>query len=232
MKRMLAIAMTLALLFSIGGMAWAEVPGSYKNAVTELYSAEGTYTDDVGNIESYSYHVPQLNADTPAAKEINQEIAQRFGEPVESQFANMAEGYSLWFWRNTWHSYWHGGLLFLLIEAEMEGDFHDYAAYSYDFENDCRVTGEMILQELGITQEVYLENLREKVQLMFEDRFADHPHREDFGYDELLARTLDGLDMEQPMFIDGAGQLETIVKFYVPAGAVWYYHLVTPFAYG
>ena len=34
---------------------------------------------------------------------------------MESQFANMAEGYSLWFWRSTWHGYWHGGWLFLLI---------------------------------------------------------------------------------------------------------------------
>lgn len=232
MKKLFSITLCLLLFFSIDVMAWAELPGPHKNVVTELYSAEGTYTDDVGNIESYSYHVPQINVDTPAAKEINQEITERFGEPVESQFANMTEGYSLWFWRNTWHSYWHGSRLFLLIEAEMEGDFNDYAVYGYDFENDCHVTSEMILQELGITQEVYLENLREKVQLMFEDTFAGHPQREEFGYDELLAKTMEGLDLAQPMFIDGSGQLETIVKFYVPAGAGWYYHLVTPFAYG
>ena len=92
MRRLLAFAMSLMLLCSIGSMAWAEIPGPHKNAVTELYSAEGTYTDDVGNIESYSYHVPQLNADSSDAKEINQEISDHFAYYVEAQLENMEGG--------------------------------------------------------------------------------------------------------------------------------------------
>lgn len=231
MKRLLAIAMTLALLFSIGGMAWAEVPGSYKNAVTELYSAEGTCTDDVGNIESYSYHVPQLNADSSDAKEINQEISDHFAYYVEAQLENMAGGYSLWSWHTSWHSYWHGSKLFLLIETDLNGGLHEIGAYGYDFENNCRVTGDMVLRELGLTEADYLMNLREKVEFMFEDMFSSSPMKDAF-YDELLERTLNELSMEQPMFIDGAGQIETIVKIYVPAGAGYQFYLVTPYAYG
>lgn len=232
MKQLLAVTLCLALLFSIGGAAWADVPGQRKNAVAELYSAEGTYTDDVGNVESYSYHVPQLNADTPDAQAINQEVAENFADYVEAQFENMGGGYSLWSWHTDWHGYWHGSKLFLLIETDLNGGLHRFGAYGYDFENDCRVTGDKILKELGLTEEDYLANLREKVQLMFEDMFASHPQRDAFGYDELLERTLKELSMEQPVFIDGAGQIETIVKVYVPAGAGYQYYLVTPYAYG
>lgn len=231
MKHLFAIALCLTLLLSVGCTAWAEVPGQHKNAVTELYSAEGTYTDDIGNVENYSYHVPQLNADTQAAKEINQEISERFAYYVEAQFENMDGKYSLWSWHTNWHSYWHGSQLFLLLETDLNGGLHELGAYGYDFENDCRVTGDMILKDFGLTEEDYLNNLREKTELMFEDMFSSNPMKDEF-YDELLERTLSELSMEQPMFIDGAGQIETIVKVYIPAGAGYQFYPVTPCSYG
>jgi hypothetical protein len=92
----------------------------------------------------------------------------------------------------------------------------------------------MILKQKGVTEEEYLENLKEKVQLMFEDMYGDLPeeNKEAFGYDGLLEKTLGWLDLEQPMFLDGMGEVETIVKIASVAGAEWYYHLATPFAYG
>lgn len=231
MKQLLAITLCLTLLFSLGNTAWGEVPGYCKNAVSELYSAEGTYTDDVGNVESFSYHVPQLNADTPDAQTINEEIADQFAYYVEAQLENMKGGYSLWSWHTNWHSYWHGSKLFLQIETDLNGGLREMGAFGYDFEKNCRVTGEMILKEFGLTEEDYLKNLYEKVQLMFEDMFSSNPMKDEF-YDELLEKTLSELSMEQPMFIDGIGQIETIVKIYVPAGAGMQYYLVTPYAYG
>lgn len=92
----------------------------------------------------------------------------------------------------------------------------------------------MILSELGITEDEYLSNLKEKVQLMFEDMYKDVPAdmREQAGMDTMLQKTLSWADMNQPMFIDGVGTVETIVKIASIAGADWYYHLATPFAYG
>jgi len=69
---------------------------------------------------------------------------------------------------------------------------------------------------------------------MFESMYGHLPERdkEMFGYDKMLEKTMSWLDMEQPMFIDGMGQIVTIVKIASIAGADWYYHLATPFAYG
>jgi hypothetical protein len=56
----------------------------------------GYYEDGAGNASRYSYHVPLINASTADAKAINAEIAERFGERVEAQFANMEQGTYLW----------------------------------------------------------------------------------------------------------------------------------------
>lgn len=232
MKKTLSLLLTLCLLLTVSTAAVAEAPE--KNAVLELYSAEGIYEDSVGNVEQYSFHVPQIYANSLAADEMNAEIAERFGKVAESQFENMEGGYSLWSRNIEWKAYWSGTQLFLLLTADTEGSFVDYAAYGYDFKTDSRITNEMILKQKGITEEEYLENLREKVQLMYEDLYGDlsEENKEALGYDSLLEKTLGWLDMEQPMFLDGMGEIETVVKIASVAGAEWYYHLATPFAYG
>lgn len=234
MKKTLPFVLVFCVLFAFAVSAHAEGPTVLPNAVSELYSAEGSYTDSIGNIGNYSFHIPQLTADTDAAKEINAEIDARFGEYVAAQLKNMRGGYSLWCNHAEWHSYWNGNLLFLLVSADMEDGSTDYAAYGYDYDKDCRVTNEMILDRLGITEEDYLENLREKVQFMFEDgwRSVSVEDRPLLGYDMAMENTLNWADMDQPMFLNGFGDIVTIVKIASVAGAGWYYYLATPYAYG
>jgi hypothetical protein len=232
MKRLISLLTVVGILMLFTVSAAAAEPR--RGAVTELYSAEGIYTDSVGNTESYTFHVPLIAADTEQAEAINSEIRDRFGKLVEQQFSNMEGGFSLWSWNAEWHAYWHENQLFLLIKADMEGGFTDYAAYGYDFSSGERVSNEMILRELGISEEEYLSNLKEKVQFMFEDMYKSisEENRELLGYDALLEKTLSWVNMEQPMLIAGSGNIETIVKIASIAGAEWYYHLATPFSYG
>ncbi len=234
MRKMLFLMFTLALALGLCAAASADGPAPVKNCVTELYSAEGIYTDSLGNVENYSYHVPQLNADTPAAEEINREIAERFGEKVEALLKNMEGGHSLWMWESAWHAYWQGSRLFLMLSADFLDGSTDYAAWGYDFETGGRVDNAMILESLGISEEEYLENLREKVGFMFESMNSSLTAEqwERFGCDKMLEDTLSWLDMEQPMYIDGSGGIVTIVRIASVAGAGWYYHLATPFSYG
>lgn len=234
MRKMLFLMFTLAFALGLCAAASAEGPAPVKNCVTELYSAEGVYTDSLGNVENYSYHVPQLNADTPAAEEINREIAERFGEKVEALLKNMEGGHSLWMWESAWHAYWQGSRLFLMLSADFLDGSTDYAAWGYDFETGGRVDNAMILESLGISEEEYLENLREKVGLMFDSMYSSVSDklRALADLDGMREKTLGWLDLEQPMYIDGTGQIVTIVKIASIAGADWYYHLATPFSYG
>ena len=48
-----------------------------------------------------------------------------------------------------------------------------------------------------------------------------------------LEKTISDENVEEAvLFVDGIGGLEAVMKIYSLAGADWYYHLVTPFAYG
>ena len=78
MNKTISMILSILLMLTMVPAACA----AKQNAVLELYSADRYYEDSVGNGMTYSYHVPQINADTPAAKEINTEIAENFGERV------------------------------------------------------------------------------------------------------------------------------------------------------
>ena len=232
MKRSFSVLLILCLMLACSVPAFADQ--TYKATVCELYSVDGHYEDDIGNAVNYSFHVPLIHASSEDAKAINAEITERFGGRVETQFGYMKEGLSLWCWRTEWKAYWSGNQLFLLIMAEMNGDCYDYAAYGFDFDTGCRVTNEMILEQRGISEEEYLENLREKVAFMYEDQYVPIPEgvKTDLTYEKLLDQTLSWLDMDQPMLINEFGEIETIVKLVTVAGSGWKYAMATPFVYG
>ena len=227
MKRTTAAFLTLIFLMAILPAAYADQ--SQQNAVCELYSVDGYYEDDVGNRNTYSYHVPQINADTPAAKEINTEIAERFGKRVEYQFQYMEGGYSLGSWHTGWHAYWSGSRLFLLVTSDNNGDMMEYGAYGYDFETGIRVTNEMILAQKGISEEKYMELLREAVSSLFEELYIPIPEgvETNLSHDSLLEETLGWLSADKPIFLNQFGEIETWAAIAVPAGAGRYDHLVT-----
>jgi hypothetical protein len=231
MKKPISVFLAVMMILAIGAPASAEM--THQNPVYELYSAEGVYTDSVGNEETYSYHVPQIFADSPAADEINAEIAANFGERVETQFQNMEGGHSIWCRNTEWHSYWDGSQLFLLIKADVDGDCDEYGAYGYDFETDSRVTNAMILEQRGISEEEYLENLKEAARSKFLKGISGIPADilETSDYAELQERTLAWQTMEEPMFVDQFGEIETIALIGAMAGAGQYYHLLTPFVH-
>ena len=154
--------------------------------------------------------------------------------PPKLSIRSVKNGTSLWCWNTEWEAYWSGNQLFLLITAEMNGDCFDYAAYGFDFDTGRRITNKMILEQRGISEEEYLENLREKVKFMFDDTYIPIPEgvKTDLTYEKLLDQTLNGLDMECPMLINRFGEIETVVKIVTVAGSGWRYALATPFVYG
>ena len=232
MKKTCSILLILCFILACAPAASADQPP--RNAVCELFSADGYYEDDVGNTSLYSYHVPQIHASTPDARAINAEIAERFGSRVEAMFKCMENGTSLWSLKTEWKSYWSGSQLFLVIISEMNGDCTDCAAYGYDFGTHRRITNERILAERGISEEEYLENLREKVTFMFYDLVPPIPAgvKTELTQEKLLDQTLSWLDMDNPMFINQFGEIETIVKIVSIAGSGWFYAFATPFVYG
>lgn len=226
-KRTVSVLIILCMLLTGAVSACAEpVP----SAVSELYSVEGTYTDSIGNRDNYSYHVPQIAADSSDAEEINTEIAKQYGQLVEKEFDCMEKGLSVICRNVEWQAFWNGSQLFLLLRSDTPNDVVEYSAYGYDFETGARITNEMILQQCGISEEEYLENLREAVRARFEEMNSGIPKErlEESDYDKLLERTLQWQSMDQPMYIDREGKLAVITEVGAFAGAGIYKQLIRP----
>lgn len=229
MKRITVSTLIILCILLTGTITATAAP--IPAAVSELYSAEGSYTDGVGNTTIYSYHIPQLSADTSDATEINTEIEKNYGELVEDQFHDMEEGLSLMCSNADWQAFWNGSQLFLLLSSDTQNDLMDYSAYGYDFDTGMRITNEMILQQSEISEESYLENLREAARSAFEkmNRGIPMDKLEESDYDELLERTLQWQTLEQAMYIDQDGEIATIAEIGTFAGAGKYKKLIRPF---
>ena len=229
MRKSLCVLLVLCLLLS-GSAAAQAAP--IPSAVSELYSAEGVYTDDIGNRKSYSYHVPQLRDDTPDAREINAEIAEKYGGEAEDEFRRMEGGFSLCCGSIGWEAFWSGRQLFLLLRADTPNDLVEYDACGYDFETGSRITNEELLEQRGLSEEEYLAALREAARAAFERLNAAYPEerRADGDYEALWERTREGQTMEQPMYIDRDGELAVIAEICVFAGAGRYKLPLRPFA--
>ena len=227
MKRIITAFSVILLLLTTVSAAYADQ--IEQNIVSELYSIDGYYEDEVGNGVQYPYHVPQINADTPAAKEINTEIAQDFGERVEKQLEYMEGGYSLWCGNTEWCSFRNGSQIFLLITADENGDITEYGAYGYDVETGERVTNSVILEQKGISEEQYMEKLVEATTDLFEKLYVPIPEgvETSLTHDSLLEDTLGWLSADTPIFINRFGEIETWAEIATPAGAGRYNHLVT-----
>ena len=230
MKRTASFFLMLCMLLSCAAVSYAGAP--QQNAVYELYSADGYYEDGVGNQETYTYHVPQINADTEDAEEINAEIRESFGERVETHFKYMDGGTSLWSLKTEWEAFWNGSQLFLLITADMDNDMTEYGAYGYDFETRKRITNDMIFAQKGISEEQYMEKLREAVSVLFDELYVPIPEgvETSISHDSLLEDTLSWLSVDQPVFLNRYGEIETWVDIATPAGAGRYAHLIAPFS--
>jgi hypothetical protein len=91
----------------------------------------------------------------------------------------------------------------------------------------------MILKQRGISEEEYLENLRETARSKFETAHSGIPADilETSDYAELMERTMEWQTMDEPMFVDASGEIETIALIGAMAGAGRYYRLLTPFVH-
>ena len=70
--------------------------------IGELYSEDFDYTDSVGNSGHYTYHVPQITADTQGAAAINRAIEDVYGPIVREELESVSGGSSLFYLSITW----------------------------------------------------------------------------------------------------------------------------------
>ena len=203
--------------------------------VSELIGEDGVGSDSQGTEYQYSYHVPQIDDDTPDAAAINEELAALYGELAEGSLKNVKAkeipGCSM----ITYESYRSGDVLCLVMKcAYYYGPFEEFGAYSYDTAKGVRLTNADILERKGVTRERYLYAVRCAAAKCYDDQYF--PIWEDFGFDmlsgdyqERRSWTLSARDItpDMPLYLDNDGVLHTIAAIGCHTGADWLYHTLT-----
>ncbi|MGM9606350.1 MAG: hypothetical protein ACI3XJ_02485 [Oscillospiraceae bacterium] len=207
-----------------------QFPESKELAITELYSEDGSYEDMWGAGCDYSYHVPQLDADTPDAASINSEIAAFFGAAVEVSLQSMEDGVSPGVVSVTYESFRSGDVLSLVVKCiYYYGYFEDYCVYNYDVAAGKQLDNGDLLALLGIGEEDFLTAARRAAAQSFDEQIF--PIWEDYGfaefpglYQELRSRTIssENITPNLMLYLDG-GEGHVIVPIDNFTEAGWVY---------
>ena len=133
---------------------------------------------------TYSYHVPQIEDDTPHATSINEEIARIYGDIMENGLKNVKSKEVPDCHIVTYESYRSGDVLGVVIKrVYYYGYYEEFGVYNYDTAKGVRLSNTDILARKGVTQEQYLYAVRRAAAKCYDDQYF--PVWEDYGFDSL-----------------------------------------------
>lgn len=196
----------------------------------ELSFEQGSYTDGDGDTDSYSYALPCINADTPGARAINEEIEEIYGGMIQSSKEDMELGnalflYSVGYFGEVWDD-----VLTLVVIAHTMFDSTQYGIYSYDCTTGRRLTTRDILARKGVSEQDFLDASRMQMINCYEEMYSWIPadERDQYGYDQGLERVDDELylSMDLQAYLDSSGDIVIAAPVVSLAGADFYYHLL------
>ncbi len=193
--------------------------------INEILNVSGIYTDSVDNKGTFSYQIPQFNADSESAKTVNQRIVDDIYPLVESEFDCMSGKSSLLNYSITYNIIEYGNIIAILVKVPYPNDIMGYYTYSYDFVNDKEVTNIELLAMKGMTEESFVETACEMGREYFEELFEGTDVDVMEEYKNCIEDAKDATSADLPMYLDEEGTLKVYIPFPSAAGANWYYHL-------
>lgn len=204
-------------------------PRSYDDSlIEELYSLDGRYTDSVGNVYSYQFHVPQISSYSEDAREINSDISRDLGSLVTEGQSMMESGTSLICYSITWDSFWHGSVVNILVTIENDWGMTDYRVYGYDFATEEELDSEDIFELAGYTESQFLSLARTAVEAKFDEYGSFAKDSDPDFYQQQMDWTLSDSKINDDMMLywDNNGDIILVADIASFAGAGSYYHLV------
>lgn len=189
---------------------------------------QGAYTDDLGNDYTYSYGLPCIKADTPAARAINRDIDETFGAHIREAEDAMDKGLSLGVVSVGYYGQVWEDVLTLVIIEHTDWAFDDYGVYCYEVSTGTWLSTPMLLEKMGVDSEDFLDICRQQFRQYFMDEYSEIPEdqRQAYGYYDGLNRvdTHRYVNLDLQTYPDVDGDLVVIAPIVSLAGADYYYH--------
>lgn len=214
------------------GSVYDFTPGASHGAppIRELYSEEFDYTDGVGNSGHYTYHVPQLLADTEGAAAINSDVENKYGAILREVLETKEGGFSLSCLYIAWETYQYGDILSLLVSCGWGYDMDEYSVYLYDTVSGRQLTTADLLAALHVDETAFLDAVRQAAAERFDGQYGA------VGGDDaaLLAERRDwtlseeNINLDVMAYTDAKGVIRVVLPIGSIAGASAYEQVLTP----
>lgn len=202
----------------------AETPDASYEApqITELYNEDFDYTDGIGNSGHYTYHVPQIKADTQGAEAINKAISDAYTPIMNGVLEDVSDKVSLSCFYVAWESYQYENILSLVVSCGWDADVNEYNVYLYDIVSGQQLTTAGLLKALDVDETVFLEAVRRAAAAKFDTQWGAIAGGDT---NEFLAERRDwtlsdeNINMSVRTYADGAGKLHVVLPIGSIAGA-------------
>ena len=214
------------------GSVYDFTPGASHGAppIRELYSEEFDYTDGVGNSGHYTYHVPQLLADTEGAAAINSDVESKYGAILREVLEAKTGGFSLSCLYIAWETYQYGDILSLLVSCGWGYDMDEYSVYLYDTVSGRQLTTADLLAALHVDETAFLDAVRQAAAERFDGQYGAVGGEDAALLAERREWTLseENINLDVMAYADGKGVLRVILPIGSIAGASAYEQVLTP----
>lgn len=240
MKKIFVLLLATAMLFTLAACGTtpnetvndnntqddhqAETPDASYEApqITELYNEDFDYTDGVGNSGHYTYHVPQIEADTQGAEAINKAISDAYTPIVNGVLEDVSDKVSLSCFYVAWESYQYENILSLVVSCGWDADVNEYNVYLYDIASGQQLTTADLLKALDVEETAFLEAVRRAAAAKFDTQYGAIAGGDT---DEFLTERRDwtlsdeNINMDVRTYADGDGKLHVVLPIGSIAGA-------------
>lgn len=242
MKKLSLILAMLLLAFSLSACTDKPVPPKddvtppsddndtvYDDSlISEFYSMDGKYADELGNEYNYSFHVPKIEKDSDGAKKVNDEIEKSVSPVVTEAKSNMEEKVSLTCYSVKWQSFWHGSTVNIVVTMENDWGSTDYRVFGYDFKDDKPVSSEDILKLANMSEDDFLTKANAAIKSKYEELNSGAKDSSPDFYEQQLSWTLshERINKDMMMYMDNNGKIVVVADIGSMAGADSYLYLV------
>ncbi len=192
--------------------------------ITELYALE--LSDSYGY--TGSYHVPQINCDTPDALAINREIAEHYSPIVEEEQGHIASDVSIICYKIEWQLIANGDRFALIVSCLHPGDSWSYKVYNFDSLTGARLSNAELLNQFNMEMYEFLDLAQAAAEAFFVAQASSMGVEQDDYYWELLEATIsdDVICPDMPLFVNENGGLSIITPIGSFAGAEFYWKII------
>lgn len=179
---------------------------------------EGTVAGE-GYELPYSYRLPRIDADTPGAHAINEEIGDFYGSMMDACLEEAGRGELPYCTGIDYEAFRSGGVLSLLLKAAYAYGPYEYSVYLYDQTGGERLQNADLLRQQHLTEADCLAALRRAAARCFDELCCDNwGETEDInsgGFEALRSAMLAQLQPDTSLYLDDGGALCAIA----PIGA-------------